>query len=282
MNDPARLWADPRLVYTVAAAAVALLLITLWLFGRRRRQGRQAAVICLILSISLHLALIFLVPLLPSPDGGAALGEPVADQQPGTDQVQFSTFDPDMTMAEAAGEDVQTPLTPLPVANLTDPLEAPIPLETPLEPATDQSETTETASESIAQDAVPETLAASAASLPGELLSHVDAQLSDLLAEAAEADLPAKVENAVPNEPSEAVDVAATAVVPPAPTPAVPTSATPPAPAPRATVAGSLTNDFANRVGQAKEIALQQTGGNVRTEAAVEAALRFLAQAQRD
>ena len=40
-------------------------------------------------------------------------------------------------------------------------------------------------------------------------------------------------------------------------------------------------NDFANRTGQAKEEALNQTGGNAETEAAVEAALKFLAAAQR-
>lgn len=46
-------------------------------------------------------------------------------------------------------------------------------------------------------------------------------------------------------------------------------------------MAGEKKNDFANRTGKAKEKALDQTGGNEDTEAAVAAALRFLAAAQR-
>ena len=48
-----------------------------------------------------------------------------------------------------------------------------------------------------------------------------------------------------------------------------------------AAVAGDLHSDFANRVGSAKAEALRETGGDADTEAAVEAALRFLSRAQR-
>jgi hypothetical protein len=48
-----------------------------------------------------------------------------------------------------------------------------------------------------------------------------------------------------------------------------------------ANVPGLVVNDFANRSGQSKRIALMQTGGDESTEAAVEAALRFLAADQR-
>ena len=73
MIDQAPLWADPRLTYTVAAFAVLLLVAAIWLFGRKKRQGRQAGVICLSISIVLHLALITLVPKLPAFRGKGAL-----------------------------------------------------------------------------------------------------------------------------------------------------------------------------------------------------------------
>ncbi len=48
-----------------------------------------------------------------------------------------------------------------------------------------------------------------------------------------------------------------------------------------AQVPGVVLNDFANRFGSSKGLALQQTGGDESTEAAVERALRFLAAEQR-
>ena len=95
MIDPAPLWADPRLTYTVAALAVLLLLAAIWLFGRRKRQGRQAGVICLSLSIALHLALIILVPRLSVFRGQASN---TASTGASTDEslASFQFFDPDV------------------------------------------------------------------------------------------------------------------------------------------------------------------------------------------
>ncbi len=139
LNDPAQLWADPRLIYTVAATAVALLLATIWLFRRRRRQGRQAGVICLIISIALHAALIFLVPLLQRPNGGSSTADQQSDDEAGVDTVSFSTFDPDMTTADASGDTAESPIVPLPVSNLTDLIE-PTPVEDEGDPAGDESQ----------------------------------------------------------------------------------------------------------------------------------------------
>ena len=58
------IWADPRLIYFVAISGVVLLFITIWLFRRPQRTGRQAGIICLMLSVLAHLALLLLVPLL--------------------------------------------------------------------------------------------------------------------------------------------------------------------------------------------------------------------------
>jgi hypothetical protein len=118
--DPAQLWADPRLVYTVATLAVALLLATIWLFQRRRRHGRQAGTVCLALSILLHVALLFLVPMLPRFNGGSPSVDPHASDDAGIDSVSFSTFDPDMDFDDTAGESEISAITPLPVSELLD------------------------------------------------------------------------------------------------------------------------------------------------------------------
>ncbi len=156
MNDPAQLWADPRLIYTVAATAVALLLATIWLFRRRQRQGRQAGIICLIISIVLHAALIFLVPLLQRPNGGSSTADQQSEDEAGVDTVSFSTFDPDMTAADASADTTESPIVPLPVANLTDLTEATA-VEDEVDPAGD--EPPEEPAEIQTQEILPESLA---------------------------------------------------------------------------------------------------------------------------
>ncbi len=126
---------------------------------------------------------------------------------------------------------------------------------------------------------VPETLSDPGELLAAELMSDIDRALGELLESAAGEPAPQQPPaeqfagdvGYVGDQPIEEVTIPSPA------TPAVPASAR----APAATVPGEVQNDFANRTGEAKEIALNQTGGNADTEAAVAAALRFLAQAQR-
>ena len=75
------------------------------------------------LSIALHGVLLFLVPLLSPPSGGSSTVDEKTEQDAGIDAVSFSTFDPDMTTADASGDRSEAPIAPLPVANLTDLLE---------------------------------------------------------------------------------------------------------------------------------------------------------------
>jgi hypothetical protein len=276
LNDPAQFWADPRLIYTVAATAVALLLATIWLFKRRRRQGRQAGIICLIISIALHAALILLVPLMQRPNGGSSTADQQSDDETGVDVVSFSTFDPDMTAADASGESAESPIVPLPVSSLTNLVEA-TPLEDEVDRAGDESQ--EEMADSRPADVVPESLTNEPIDSADEVMSEIDSQLSDMLDDAFATDDP-KPSSVTP--PSDA-QIAANEVVDSASSNLRPTEARPvsKAQAPNATVAGSLESDFANRTGQAKEEALLRTGGSAETEAAVEAALRFLADAQR-
>ena len=250
MTDPAQLWADPRLVYTVAALAVALLLATIWLFHRRQKQGRQAGVVCLVLSIVLHAALLFLVPLLPSLNGGGPTVDTESKESAGVESVCFSTFDPDMEFADAADDAEVAAVAPLPVSDLLD-------LST--EPVDDTLTTNDTEPIETSPPEIPSSLAVD--SIGTE--EAFDSELDDLLDQAWDEVAPEPVDG----EPASA------AVVPAQPPPVIEASSK--------TVPGDLVNDFANRTGQAKQRAIAATGGDVSTEQAVAAALRFLAAAQR-
>ena len=249
MNASAQLWADPRLVYTVATFAVVLLLATVWLFHRRRRHGRQAGMVCLVLSILLHATLIFLVPMLPAFNGGGPSVDENANDQRGIETISVSAFDPDMTFDDVAGESEVSAIAPLPVADLMNLVTTPIDQTTePIEP--------DPVVEKPVQE-IPGTLTADH-SLASDSFS---AELDDMLDQALEV-----------SESTEAKPVAS-AMDPEPPVPTVAASSK--------TVHGDTESDFANRTGTAKQQAIANTGGDANTEAAVESALRFLVAAQR-
>lgn len=301
----ADLWSDPRLIYAVAIVAVLLLAITIWLFRRRRKEGRAAGVICLILSIALHGVLIYLVPYQePEPGGGPSV-ERAADQQ-GVETLSFSTFDPDLSIEDAAG-DHETPVNvPLPIAELDDllsrPSEAAPTGEADLTGEADAAESLDE-QQPVAdpppapESPAPESLADAPSLQSQESFEDLAAELDDAFeslmqtqeqlqvetdADAPVPSPPPKPESSVTTEPVDPATAQAIANIPPQPS----TEITQPAPAARSTerpanVPGSETADFANRVGAAKQEALNQTGGDAQSEAAVKAALRFLADAQR-
>lgn len=273
------LWADPRLVYTVAALAVATLGFTIWLFRRRGRGGRQAGVICLVLSIALHAALIFLVPLLPSLSGGSSTSDPETDEQAGVDSISFTTFDPNVPVDDATGGETEALIAPLPVSSLTDLLANPEPAQEAVEEAAAES-TDEPDSLSMSDEPVPESLAETNKGETDSASMAIDSLLGDFLDDAFAADVAETVEPMPAPQPAVAEQSPAVAHVGDGGEP-VPAIAASTSPAPPATVPGTIESDFANRVGKAKDEALLRTGGDASTEAAVEAALRFLASAQR-
>lgn len=267
MIDSARAWADPRFVYTTAAAAVALLLISIWLLRQRGRHGRQAGAVCLSIAIALHIGLICLVPQVPKPDGGPVALSKKSDQDAGVDAVSFSAFDPDLVPDDASASAADKPVLPLPASNLAELTEG----------QSEDSQTTEEQSpteseESSMLEAIPETL-----------VSTTNDQADDADADSSWRELLDDAFASPTSEPLEAADqsqpqVAAMDATPaPAPAPSMPASTIE---VPKANVPGTIENDFANRVGEAKEKAIAETGGNAETEAAVQAALRFLASAQ--
>ncbi|MEM9587188.1 MAG: squalene--hopene cyclase [Planctomycetota bacterium] len=325
MNPLGEMWADSRLVYTVASAAVASLVATIWLFRRRKKSGRQAAVICLLLSVGLHAAIFFLVPLLPSL-GGASRVDPESEQHPGASEVAIAMFVPEMNVEAQAGADEKAMVKPLPVADFTDLLSepffqdsAPAPLrDSPKDdsaraepsqlPESNSPETeTEIAELPERDSAESKSAAIDSTSLPSSMLDPIDdanefdsdnleGLMDDWLndqdlaihsqsdtVESPGSESPSATQAADEMPPTVSPShVAATHASPsPRPTTASPSGPTPQAPSLPAATTGERRDDFANRAGAAKQLALQQTGGDASTEAAVAKALQYLARQQR-
>lgn len=326
MIKPAELWADPRLVYAVAVAAVTLLLATIWLFRRSRKSGRPAAVICLVISVALHVALVWLVPSLTGPGGND--GKQSEAEEIGTGQVAVSMFDPQMEFAEEAGTEGLTSIAPLPIGEINDAVNeeiVPDVTESEAVVAADQlpdSQTEQatadmadvadsddpadepvtepravaTVSESPAQP-TPQTLSSHSLDVIDGSAMQIDSLLDAMMNEAMASPVPdttAETENVVA-EVLVTPEMAVTApvdsqTIAEATTDPTSESTKPLAPvvevatrqAPAATVAGVPESDFANRVGEAKQSALDMTGGDFASEQAVSKALVFLANSQRD
>ena len=273
MNPLAFIWSDPRFVYAIAAVAVVLLFVTIWLFRRPKRTGRQAGIVCLMLSILAHLALLLLVPMLASPNGGSSTAKPDEDENIGVDAVTFSAFDEALIMSESAGDEPSATVAPLPVADVSDLLAEPMTsdlLPPNVEVRAEEVEPSE--------EPVPESLAEN---LSDDLVDELDTALAEAM----------DSEFALPQE-----SLAIAQLDPPAvdDSPLLPDMGTrvgdvdptfeakPVAmkEAPPGLVVGDKKSDFANRVGSAKDLALHQTGGNDDTEAAVNAALQYIADHQ--
>ena len=284
MSGLEQIWADPRLVYTVAVAAVVLLVITIWLFRRQKKTGRGAGFICLALSVILHLALLFLVPMIAGDPGGSSSTNE-NDEQIGVEDITFSTLDPELNVEQLSGKDPSASLQPLPVADLTEMVSTePSPLES-------GNDSVEILKERPSAEVIAETMSEAfdgsselqeIAESIDDMSDSLDSELNDLLLEqvsngethiAASGNSKESPKNAVSDSAaSTASEQASNSVNPPSLR----------SPAPQATVPESLTADFANRTGAAKQRALHLTGGSLETEAAVKLALRFIADAQRD
>ena len=307
MNLSNQLWADERLVIVIAFAAVTTLVATVWLFRRQQKAGRGAAMICLILAIGLHAALLFLVPLMAQPNGGGMTAKEDSDAKVGADSISFSTFDPDLNFAEVSAEGEASAMAPLPIENLTellagaddDPLKSFPPDE---QGADEQGVDEQNADDSDLEmpsldNPTPEALV-DAPALPSmteladdpaeDSAAMLEDALSDLFEDAFAVDPPEMPSNDEPEAmltgpvrrkiARGSITDDTSVETSPETSPGTVTAKT----ASAAMVPGAKPNDFAARVGDAKQEALRRTGGDQNTETAVEAALRFLAQTQRD
>jgi len=148
------------------------------------------------------------------------------------------------------------------------------------------------------EPSVPETLADSMSAQPMGMMPEIASDLDSLLEDAfsdnrlsnvgeqatpdpirAEIDVPDVIANESVRDHVDEGQMAEAATIPQVGETPETSAAT--AQAPPGTVVGSAESDFAHRSGAAKEHALLRTGGSAETEAAVEAALRFLVSNQR-
>ncbi|KAA5543880.1 squalene--hopene cyclase [Roseiconus nitratireducens] len=295
-------------MYAVAIAAIVLLAATVWLFRRTKRDGRGAGIVCLILSVALHVALLWLVPYQAQNAGGSSTEDDSPDHV-GVDAITFSTFESDLQIAEASGYSDPMPIAPLPVHSLQELLAEPT-VPDDAKSAVDAGSVEEDAlsiPEPPAETPPPPAALASTLEPPAvedsELAAELDSALDQLLKTQLEiaqspAEAPSQIEPSAPSadppkqddqpaaDPSMLTEQREPAVRPQASPTVRPSAANASrqaaTTAAAATVPGETASDFANRVGSAKQIALAETGGDAQTEAAVRAALRFLAESQRD
>lgn len=270
---------DPVLAIGIAVAAVSLLVLTVWFARHPKRRGRGAAAICLVISVGLHLVLVFFLPHLRNRGGGTRAAD--SGDQPGDTEMVFATFDPDAELAAVSTPTAADTMLPLPIRALPD-----------LRPAA-ESEVTESPGELDAApreaDVDPPAEAAEdhdpMPMMPGSLREavvseeppSVDDLLADWLSEQPDRAMTPEVRQTAAEETSVAAVTDDSDVREPAAGEPGPTSVA----AQTGNVPGMVVSDFANRFGQSKWLALHQTGGDESTEAAVEAALRFIAGDQR-
>ncbi|MEP0430555.1 prenyltransferase/squalene oxidase repeat-containing protein [Rhodopirellula bahusiensis] len=297
------LWADPNIVRGVAFVAVTFLVITIVLFRRRKASGRGAAIVCLILSVGLHGVLILYVPKLSVFwSGGGPVSDSTADA--GAADIAVSMFDPEMLETLQDSADAPAEPSPLAALKLPEPLipEREMESETAEQLASDdtspepESDPTPPPAE-IPLPSMPAVLASSAmrtqpaltekndteAVATDALDSSIDDWLQTALAEPIAEPDPETIEQsspemaAPPTQSGESQTVRSTneAAI------AKIASVRPAASLPKEPSAGTIDEDFASRAGAAKAQALIQNGGDADTEAAVEAALRYLASQQR-
>lgn len=288
------------LIWSVAISATATLLSAIYLL-RRSRSSRGAGVALLVVSILFHAALILGLPMLVQLGGGlVATTELDVDQPPGELKMSLSMFETlDLTdQSAAAVERVDTalPLGPLPIDTMGD-------LTTIEDP------TPPTNSDRL-RDWTPGSTGTPTPGLAQSLASDFEDALDDQTSQQLDhwldetepdekIDQPLDTRNETPvDQSAKASIVEATpstiqsfnksfrSTQTPTTKPATASDALPAASkqtvAAKQTVIGELADDFAARKGSAKQIALDRTGGDADTEAAVMAALKFLSQTQKD
>jgi hypothetical protein len=270
-------WADPRLATGVALSAISLLVLTVWFAKRPKRSGRGAAAVCLALSVALHGLLIYYVPRLKELGGGNRSGKPAND--PGSAALVMATLLPDEPIADASAPEPDDASTPLPVRE---------------GPESIPENERESDAAQPADTPAPESTAARTTAPQTQFFSPIESFLAipdygDVIRhwQGSSPDLP--LAKQAPAEPPEAVVNESPSTDPALGMPQVVTGDTSVAagqqqlasPVPTASVPGFEVGDFANRFGDNKRLALYQNGGDDSTEAAVAAALQYLAQDQR-
>lgn len=293
----------------IALLAVGLLVATVFLFRRRKSSGWAAAVICLVVSIGLHAAILLWVPRLRMLFSGGGM---VSEQKdaPGEETVSVAVFAPDLAPSDFSADqsladelaqdeldesdDGLSAIAPLslgqPIVELTT---SPVlPTESSKEAESDQSEQPTPSVPVPGPDRLSDTVPASLASTSTSSAPAIETDdlLGDWLSEtlappdpsppASKPDVVTPGAATSPAASSDAVQ-ARTAAESVAASQAEPGRASAKEKATHAFVPGRVDEDFAARQGAAKTEAIRATGGDADTEAAVAAALKYLTAEQR-
>jgi hypothetical protein len=271
----------PMLAYPAAILAIILLLAAIFLI-RRRRSSRGAGIIFLILSVVLHVALLIALPLISGPGGGGIdVVQPKSDS--GSIEVAISSIDAELEFEDDSEEDSALADLALPVKMLSD-----LVAEEP-QPETSPSED----SVPTPEPSVPEVpmAIAKASDLAAPSLDAIDSWIDELApavneADNADSEPEQEIVLNVPmpvQQPSSEQEPLVSPFENPSETSTPPSLATLPhvsAQSVSTNLDAIETNDFAARQGDAKSDAITRTGGDANTEAAVEAALKYLASTQ--
>ena len=180
------IWSNSYFVISFAIISISLLVASVWLFAKYRKQRKLKGLVYLLISVALHLGLIFF---LPSLHQSAPINPSQVDkdqEQQSFSQVEFSTYNPDLE-AVRSSDLAQSNLTPLPLTELTEST-AEHPVETPGASLDDVStDTTEISSiqapTSSALEITTET-ASSLTSPESDALPDLDSEFDSLLDDA--------------------------------------------------------------------------------------------------
>jgi hypothetical protein len=271
----------PMIAYPAAILAIMLLLAAIFLI-RRRRSSRGAGIIFLVLSAILHVALLIALPMITGPGGGGVdVEQPQSDR--GKIEVAFSSIDEVAEFEEDSETDSALADLALPLNALGDLVAK--------EPESEDLTTEVEIPEPIASIPEVPTAIAKVRDFKAPSLDAIDAWIDELApATTDDSDSESGVrQEIVLNVPipieqptAEQTPLIASQEITSA-TLAPPSLATLPDVSARSvsTKRDSIqASDFTARKGDAKSDAITRTGGDANTEAAVEAALKYLASKQ--
>ncbi len=280
----------------IALLAVSLLVATAILLRRRKSSGRAAAVTCLLVSIGLHVAMLVYVPRMSMFfSGGKRIDD--NDSEAGSGPVSVAVFDPTLASAETAAaeaadgadgestddessEEHSAAISPLvlaqPMAEFAEPAEVASDDE-----SEDAVETTAATLSDTFANSKPTSLASAKIRTPADSGSDIDDALGEWLTEALAPPVEPPAAETQPQTPDPPVEELVSKATPAEPSTESSVDKEKAASPPVGLVPGEIDSDFAARQGAAKTKAIETTGGDASTEAAVAAALRYLTKHQR-
>lgn len=180
------IWSNSYFVISFAIISISLLVASVWLFAKYRKQRKLKSLVYLLISVALHLGLIFFLPSLHQSTPTNPTPVDKGQEQQSSSQVEFSTYNPDLE-AVSSSDLAQSNLTPLPLAELTDSISEQS-VETPGatidDVSTDTTETSEILAPTPSALEITTETASSLTPPESEALPDLDSEFDSLLDDA--------------------------------------------------------------------------------------------------